>query len=73
VLPRPRVVGDAGEQATQLDGGRQVALLLKDGTDRSGLGFGDNEHGGSLESMPLLSELNFRNGRAANPTAKGQG
>jgi hypothetical protein len=38
--PRLRIVGDAGEQATQFDGGRKLALLLKDGTDRSGLGFG---------------------------------
>jgi hypothetical protein len=32
--PRFRIVGDAREQATHLGGGRQFALLLKDGGDR---------------------------------------
>jgi uncharacterized protein YecT (DUF1311 family) len=31
----------------QLDSSRQLALLLKDGVDRSGIGFGDDEHGGA--------------------------
>jgi hypothetical protein len=45
-LPRLLVVDDAGEAAAQFDGGRQFAVLLIDGADRGGIGFGDNEHGG---------------------------
>src|SRR3954453_21509629 len=45
-LPRLLVVDDAGEPAADLDGGRQLALLLIDGADRGGIGFGDDEHGG---------------------------
>src|SRR4051794_23468502 len=45
-LPRLLVVDDAGEPAAHLDGGRQLALLLIDGADRGGIGFGDDEHGG---------------------------
>src|ERR1700712_3775540 len=43
-LPRLRVVGDAGKPPAQLDGGRQLALLFIDGTDRGGIRFGDHEH-----------------------------
>ena len=47
-LPRLQVVGDTGEQAPQLDRGRQLALLLECGTDRGGFCFGNDEH---LRSM----------------------
>jgi hypothetical protein len=43
-FPRPGVVDDAGEQPTQFDGRRQLALLLEDGPDRSGIGLIDKEH-----------------------------
>ena len=36
-LPRLLVVDDAGEPAADLDGGRQLALLLIDGADRGGM------------------------------------
>ena len=42
--PRLRVVGDAWEQAAQLDGGRQLASLIEGGADRGGFGIGDAEH-----------------------------
>jgi hypothetical protein len=32
----------------QLHGGRELAVLLVDGTDRGGLGFGDDEHAGRM-------------------------
>src|SRR5208283_3077509 len=41
---RLRVVGDTGEPAAQLDGGRQFALLIKNGPDRGGVSFGDDKH-----------------------------
>jgi hypothetical protein len=44
-FPRLGVVSDAGEPAAQLNCGRQLALLFKDSTDRSSIGFGDNKHG----------------------------
>jgi hypothetical protein len=34
--------GDARKQPAQLDGGRQLAALLVDGADRSGLGYGEH-------------------------------
>jgi hypothetical protein len=40
------VIGDPGEQAAHLDGGRHLALLLIGATDCGGIGFGDDEHGG---------------------------
>jgi hypothetical protein len=36
------------EQPTQLDGGRQLALLIEDGADRGGIGLGDDEHPKSM-------------------------
>jgi hypothetical protein len=47
-LRRLPVVGNAREQAPQLDGGRQLAVLIEDGADRGGIGFGDDEHGGRM-------------------------
>jgi len=47
-LPRLQVVCDTGEQAPQLDRGRQLALLLECGADRSGFCLGNDEH---LRSM----------------------
>ncbi len=47
--PRLRVVGDPREPPPQLDDGRQLALLVESGTDRGGIGLGDDEHGASME------------------------
>ena len=44
-LTRLLVVGDAGKPAAQFDRGRKFTVLLIGGADRSGIGFGDNEHG----------------------------
>jgi hypothetical protein len=49
---RLRIVGDAGKEATQLNGGGQLALLLEDGADRGSSGFGDQEHGQKVERHP---------------------
>jgi hypothetical protein len=43
-LSRLGVVDDAGEQPTQFDGRRQLALLLEESADRSRIGLGDEEH-----------------------------
>jgi hypothetical protein len=43
-----RGVGDARHQPAQLDRGRELAVLLVDGTDRGGLSLGDNEHAGRM-------------------------
>jgi hypothetical protein len=51
------VVDDAREQPTQLDGGRQFALLLIDGADRGGIGLGDHEH---PKSMAMRSAVGKR-------------
>ena len=47
-LPRLRVVGDAGEPPAQLDRSRELAALLVDGADRSGIRLGDDEHRWSM-------------------------
>jgi hypothetical protein len=47
-LSRLHVIRDAGEQPAQLDGGRQLPLLLECGADRGGFGFGDDEHPRSM-------------------------
>ena len=47
-LPRLLVVGDAGEQPPQLDRGRELAMLLEGGADRSGLSLTDDEHRWSM-------------------------
>jgi hypothetical protein len=47
-LPCLRVVGDAGEPPAQLDRGRELATLLVDGADRSGIRLGDDEHRWSM-------------------------
>ena len=41
---RLRVVGDPWEPPAQLDSGRQLSLLIEDGSDRGGIGLGDDEH-----------------------------
>lgn len=42
--PSVGIVGDAWEETTDLDGRRQLALLLVGGADRGGFGFTDTEH-----------------------------
>jgi hypothetical protein len=56
-LPRVRVVGDAGEPATQLDGGRQLALLIEGGPDRGGVFLGDSEHAESVGAQMTGDKL----------------
>src|SRR5208283_6114920 len=46
--PRLGVVGDPLKPPAQLDGGRQLALLIEDSADRIGVGLGDNEHPNSM-------------------------
>jgi hypothetical protein len=43
-----RGVGDGWEQPAQLDRGRELAALLVDGADRSGLSLSDDEHAGRM-------------------------
>src|SRR5271166_3415662 len=43
-----RDVGDAGEQPLQLGGGGQFTAAIEGGADGGGIGFGDDEHGGSM-------------------------
>jgi hypothetical protein len=47
-LPRLLSIRNAGKQPPQLDGSRELATLLEDGTDRGGLSFGDDEHRWSM-------------------------
>ena len=47
-LSRLHVVRDAGKQPAQLDGGRQLPLLLECGADCGGFRFGDDEHPHSM-------------------------
>jgi hypothetical protein len=45
VSTRLRIVSDAREETTQLNGGGQFALPLEDGADGGGNGFSNKEHG----------------------------
>ncbi|HEY4043620.1 MAG TPA: hypothetical protein VGM32_17475, partial [Rhodopila sp.] len=56
---RLRVVGDAREQATQLNGGGQFALLLEDGADRGGNGLSNKEHGQKDWAAPPTGQANI--------------
>jgi hypothetical protein len=47
-LPRLGVVGDAREPPAQLDRSRELATLLKDGTDCGSICLGDDEHRWSM-------------------------
>jgi hypothetical protein len=53
-------VGDPGEPPTQLDGGRQFALLLIGGGGRGGIGFRDDEHGGRIQPWHRSSRTRRR-------------
>jgi hypothetical protein len=66
VCPRLRVVGDPRKSPTQLDGGRQLALLVEDGADCIGIGLGDEEHSKRMAArrtagkrVPVSSRLNL--------------
>ena len=66
------VVGDAGEMAAQFDHGGKFSVLLEHATDGGGLGFGDSEHGASMESGSATGKhgqtgQRKRPGRAASP------
>jgi hypothetical protein len=58
-FPRLRVVGDPREPPTQLDSGRQLSLLIEGRADRSGIGLGNDEHGGKMGGMPPMGKLTF--------------
>jgi hypothetical protein len=62
-------VGDPGEPPTQLDGGRQFALLLIGGGGRGGIGFRDDEHGGRIQPWHRSSRTRRRLNR---PTSGGR-
>lgn len=47
-FPRDGIVGNQRETPAQFDGGRQFAGLVESGTDCGSIGFGDNEHWGSM-------------------------
>jgi hypothetical protein len=46
------------EQATQFDGGRQLAVLLIGGADRGGGFLGDDEHEGSMVTHGVAGKPN---------------
>jgi hypothetical protein len=50
------VVGDAREPAAQLDGGRQLSLLIEHGADRGSIGFVDDEHPVSMATRARASK-----------------
>ena len=54
--PRLGIVGDPREPPAQLDGGRQLALLIEDSADRSNIGFGDDEHSKSMGTRAAASK-----------------
>ncbi len=45
---RLRVVGDPWEPSAHLDSGRQLSLLIEDGSDRGGISLGNDEHPNSM-------------------------
>jgi len=51
----------------------KLALLLKDGAYRRGLGFGDDEHGGEDGRKPRPGKPIFRRGARENPNSKKAG
>jgi hypothetical protein len=55
-FPSLRIVGHAGEQSAQLDCGRQLAATIEGGADRGGVGFGDNEHLGSMGTRTVTGK-----------------
>ena len=57
MLPRLRIASDAWEASSHLDRGRQAPLFLEDGADRGGIGFGDEEHGGSMDGGTTAGQV----------------
>jgi hypothetical protein len=49
-----------GNSSTQLDRGRELATLLEDGEDRSGLRIGDDEHARSMGRRDVGSNCQAR-------------
>jgi hypothetical protein len=47
-LPRNGIVVDEGKPPTQLNGGRQFAVSVKDVTNGRSIFFGHNEHAGRM-------------------------
>lgn len=54
--PGLEVVTDTWKPAAQLDGGRQLALLLVNSADRVGFGFCDHEHAGEVRLNAVASK-----------------
>ncbi len=50
------IVGDAREPASQLDHGRQLAVLIESGADRGGIFLGDHEHLGDMGCPPRCQQ-----------------
>ena len=82
VCPRLRVVGDPRKSPTQLDGDRQLALLVEDGADCIGIGLGDEEHSKRMAArrtagkrvssrLNVLSRIKLGQGRHGRPAAVG--
>ena len=57
VEPGLGIVGDAGEQPTQLDRSREFALLEEDGADGGSFSFGDAEHDPTLPYLRGAGQL----------------
>jgi len=70
--PCLRVVGDPLKPPAQLDGGRQLALLIEDSADRVGVGLGDNEHQRSMgRERPAGKAIVARKAVMARPSPPG--
>jgi len=63
--PRMGIVGDAREPASQLDHGRQLAVLIESGADRGGIFLGDDEHLGDM-GRPLRCQQALHGSRLHN-------
>ena len=59
-FPRLHGVGDAGKQPAQLDGGRQLAVLLEGGADCGGFCLGDDEHPRSMGMRTMTGKPHRR-------------
>jgi hypothetical protein len=58
--PRILVVDDAGKPPAEFNCSRKLAMLIENGADRSGIGFGDNEHLGRMGRRLAAGKQTFR-------------
>jgi hypothetical protein len=70
VCPRFRVVSDPRKSPTQLDGGRQLSLLIEDGADRGGIGLGDDEHSKDMAVPTTAGKRDSSVRRSSGPAAR---